>query len=572
MYTIMCDGYTLHDSLSDECFLLDPKVHLAVNSACEASFTILPDHPNYDTLERLKSVIEVKDGTTSIFRGRILEERTTFDNRKEVQVEGVLGFTNDTVCPPFDLQDESVFPINSGPNVVSIFLAWVLEQHNAHVKEWQKIKLGNVSVTDPNNVLVRSSEEWLSTWEVLDTRLFNSSLGGYMYIRYEADGNYLDYVAEFPLTNAQHITLDTNMLDFGRETLSDEFYTAIFPRGATYTVTDPETNEDYDHTVTLADLENPSALVGDPNMEVVDRVYVCHIPSKEERGWIVAPLGETVWDEVFEPMNLLRKAEQYLGQISTLFKATIEIRAVDLQLTNSSIQSFRAFRNVVVDDVAHLANGLTYPLTELEIDITNPQNTVITVGESTRTLTGSIGQSERVQSEKWEDVTNKISGAKRDVERIKETQRNMATAIQTSAQAIVANAIQELITTGEVGELRTVTESLVQQTANALTATFSVLAERVNEIEQDYQYNRSEISKYIRFSVDGIEIGSRQSPLKLTLDNDEICFTQNNQVIGRWTGDKFYTGSVHVRVDEFARFGKFQFLPRSDGSLQFQKV
>lgn len=84
------------------------------------------------------------------------------------------------------------------------------------------------------------------------------------------------------------------------------------------------------------------------------------------------------------------------------------------------------------------------------------------------------------------------------------------------------------------------------------------------------KYN--EIYKYMRFTVNGIEIGSNTNPLKLTLDNEAIKFENNGKVIGSWDGSNFYTGDIIVELNQRAQFGNFAFVPRSDKSLMFLKV
>lgn len=84
------------------------------------------------------------------------------------------------------------------------------------------------------------------------------------------------------------------------------------------------------------------------------------------------------------------------------------------------------------------------------------------------------------------------------------------------------------------------------------------------------KYN--EIYKYMRFTVNGIEIGSSTNPLKLILDNEAIKFENNEKVIGKWDGSNFYTGDIIVELNQRAQFGNFAFVPRSDKSLMFLKV
>ena len=80
--------------------------------------------------------------------------------------------------------------------------------------------------------------------------------------------------------------------------------------------------------------------------------------------------------------------------------------------------------------------------------------------------------------------------------------------------------------------------------------------------------------EYIEFlGESAISIGAKGSPLVLELDNETgITFKKNGHPIAWWDGNDLYTGNIHVRVEERARFGNFSFIPRSDGSLSFLKV
>ena len=109
-----------------------------------------------------------------------------------------MAFLLDTVIRPFDFPNDDQFSSldYDHDNVIEYFLNWVLENHNNQAKDFQKIKLGTVTVTDPNNYIARSSIEYLNCFEVIKTRLLEL-LGGYLRVRYELDEIYLDYIEDF---------------------------------------------------------------------------------------------------------------------------------------------------------------------------------------------------------------------------------------------------------------------------------------------------------------------------------------------------------------------------------------
>ena len=368
MYQIRCDDYVLYDHRDDNLIVLNPKCNLEVNKVGGGSFTILSDHPYYGALKKLKSIFEIRQDDDTIFRGRMTVDSRDFHNRYYVDLEGVLAFTNDSIVEPFNFPED--FPsATSADNIVEYFLKWLIEDvHNGQVEDWQKLKVGTVTVTDPNNYITRSSEKYLHTWDILKSKLFDSELGGYLCIRYEADGSYVDYLSSFPLTNTQPIKLGENMLDMENESDASETYSAILPIGK--------------DGLTLVELED-----GDLTDDLVKTgKFIYSKSAVEAYGWICVPVGDSTWNDVTKVDNLKTKGMNYLTGTGMLLSNTITVKAVDLHFSDDQIQSFRIYRNILVDSPAHGVSGVSYPLTKLDIDIFNPQNTTITVGATSRTL------------------------------------------------------------------------------------------------------------------------------------------------------------------------------------------
>ena len=372
MYHITCDGLPLMDWRDNDLVLVNPKVKLEVNTVGEGSFTIYKNHPYYDKLKKLKSVFEVTDENGVIFRGRATGDTVDFDHGMFVDLEGAMAYFNDSIVRSFNypddfLEDADYIAAANNGNVVAFFLGWLIDNHNAQVQDFQKMKLGNVTVTDPNNYLSRSSSEYASTWEVLKAKLFDSSLGGYLCIRYEDDGNYIDYLAEFTETNSQEIAFGENLLDLKSETEASETYSAIIPIGVIGLTIEG-----------LADKDLTDDLV-----KVGDTIYSRQ--AVEQYGWIYAPTSETTWEDVTDDSNLLKKGANWLLNRGSLLNA-MEATAVDLHFTDKQVESLRIYRNVNVHSSPHGISE-TLPLAKLEIDLLNPQNTKITVGKTLMSLT-----------------------------------------------------------------------------------------------------------------------------------------------------------------------------------------
>lgn len=404
MYRVTCDGFPLMDWRDNDLYLIAPKVRLEVNTVCEGSFTIYKQHPNFDKIARMKSVIEVSDETGVLFRGRVTGYSAEFDNGMDVDVEGALAYFNDSVVRPFSFpndfkNDADYIAAKDSGNVIAFFLGWLIDNHNAQVEDFQKLKLGNVTVTDPNNYIYRYSSGHASTWDTLRSRLFDSSLGGYLCIRYEADGNYIDYLSEFTEINSQEIVYGENLLDLTREADASDIYTAMLPVGA--------------DGLTIADLAD-----GDWSADIVkfgDSIY--SRKAVAQYGWIYAPVSESTWGDVTLAANLLTKAAERLGG-NGVPASFVEATAVDLHFTDAQVESLRIYKNVRVHSAPH---GLyeIFPLSKLEIDLNDPRQTKITVGKRVASLSEMTVQLvEKKISTLAEDISKTYSTFDQTDERI----------------------------------------------------------------------------------------------------------------------------------------------------------
>jgi hypothetical protein len=238
MYQLKYKDYILHDMrLADEKLIIrDPSVKLAVSKAGEMSFTVDAEHPYLSNLRRMSGLVELLDGTLPIYRGRITSDTKDFYGAHKIETEGIMAVLNDSIIPPFNFpedfaEDDPYKAAAASGNVVEFFFRWILSQHNAQVTAEQQIKPGVITVSDQNNYITRSSEEYATAMSTISDKLIKSALGGYLLIRYEDDGNYLDYYAALPLTNTQSVEFAENLLDLSSETDGTNIYTAILPEG-----------------------------------------------------------------------------------------------------------------------------------------------------------------------------------------------------------------------------------------------------------------------------------------------------------------------------------------------------
>ena len=403
MYRITCDGHPLLDARDEDYILGNPRVKNEVNTVGEGSFKIYFNHPNFNQLIPLRSIFEVADEYGVIFRGRMTEDTKDFDNGKDVDLEGAMSYFNDSIIRPYvfptDFEENAEYQAAAAESpeqaaidggVVRFLLKWYIDRHNEQVEPFQRFKLGRVTVYDKNNYIERADSNYPSAWKELSDKLFNSSLGGYLCIRYEADGNYIDYLREFTEVNEQGITYGENMLDITKNADASTTYSAIIPLGAESSQSNGEVYEGmYGDIVggSTSKLTIKGLPDGNITNDIVKKGDTLYSKSAVAAyGWRYAPIDETTWDDVKEPANLQAKGVEFLSGDSTKIPNTIKVMAVDMNCTDAQIRSFRIYKKIPVYTPAHGIND-TFDLTALDIDLLNPQNTKITVGKTVMTMT-----------------------------------------------------------------------------------------------------------------------------------------------------------------------------------------
>lgn len=513
MYQLKYKNYILYDPrLADEKLIVrDPSVKLAVSKAGEMSFTVDSEHPYLSNLRRMSGLVELLDGTFPIYRGRITSDTKDFYGAHKIETEGIMAVLNDSIIPPFNFpedfaEDDSYKAAAASGNVVEFFFRWILSQHNAQVTAEQQIKPGVVTVSDPNNYIARSSEEYATAMTTISDKMLKSSLGGNLLIRYEDDGNYLDYYAALPLTNTQTVEFAENLLDLSSETDGADIYTAILPEGK--------------DGLTIGNLPD-----GDLTDDLVKSGKIIYSKSG------VATYGRITrhikWDDVTVDTNLRSKAKAALADNGLSMPETITCKAVDLGWKDG-IQHFRVGRMTALVSTPH-GYSASYPLMELAPDILDPGNTQITLGATQRTYTGSqidaarnVGN--RIESTRKE-LTDRVDGSASQV--IQATQQQI-TDLQQNVNSIILSALENYVETGDFNSYKEEVSTKLSVLTDQLSIDITKVTERIDNVNGDLQSKYNEITKAFRFTSDGLIIGESGNEILLRLDNDVLQFVRNN--------------------------------------------
>jgi hypothetical protein len=224
---------------------------------------------------------------------------------------------------------------------------------------------------------------------------------------------------------------------------------------------------------------------------------------------------------------------------------------------------------------SHGVSGVSYPLTTLDIDLFNPQNTVITAGISFRTMTDVNAKNHSSSVERIEIAEKDIAKNRTETSAVQNQVVTQYTQLLNDAKGITASALEEFVETGEFHELREYTESELKLVPDKISASFNQSKELIDDVNGDLQKVIENLEKHFGFTIDGLVIKAGEGDMELLLDNDVIRFRKNGVEFGWWDGTNFHTGNIFVDVEEQAQFGNYAFVPYADeetDGLDFVRV
>lgn len=321
MFRIYADGQAIHhpNLFAKGVSVVDPELHEALNTHGSLRFSLPKSNPFFRKLSTRKTMITVHDDDGLRWRGRVISIERGMAAKEEVYCEGALAFMTDTIYRPFVYRG----------TVVGL-LQQIIANHNIQVDSDRQFVIGSVTVTDPNDYILRSSENAQKTWDLITDALLDR-LGGYLSVRYEGRVTYIDYLENIGNESTQSIEFGKNLLDMVQQNSAEEVVTCLIPYGAEYDENDadhyepePQSGSWDGNRVTIRSVNDGLDYVeSEAGVEVFGRVW-----------------GTEVWDDVTQPQNLLTKA---LARVEELVKAaiTVSAKAVDLHLIDTDVEAFR---------------------------------------------------------------------------------------------------------------------------------------------------------------------------------------------------------------------------------------
>lgn len=387
MYKVHCDNKLLYRERINAFMIHNPKLSLEINKAGTFDFTIYPNHPRFNGLEKMRSIITVHNNNDKLlFRGRILNVEKGWLNQKEVSCEGDLAFLNDSI-----VIDSYEWDTDSTAKTIEEAMTFYLENHNEQMRmidgvdeddyivTFKTFKLRLIGWSDDKIVRINSNG-YETTWESIERLV--KEYGGYLYTTYENDSAYLNYVKEFgEVVLNQPIEFGRNLLDFSHSANGEDIFTGILPLGG------------------MSSVENAGRIT--INTKNNDSPYLLDNEAAKNFGVILKKIefndvvdkGEEYSDYCPEDI-LLEKGKEHMKNAG-LVAEEIEISAVDLSILNKDFDSFRIGTQISVYDPNHgiyeTKDGVRcprlYQVRKLDIDLLSPDKNKITVGSTGQSLT-----------------------------------------------------------------------------------------------------------------------------------------------------------------------------------------
>ena len=390
--------------------ILSGSIKQAQNAVNEFTFVIPMQNDLYQKLIPFQSIVQVVNlyDEEVEFEGRVLSvsnKMTSTGFVQEIVCEDFLSFLHDSTQQYQKLK-------NSGAEA---YLREILNQHNAQVENYKQIRLGSVTVKSLTDKPWRYLG-YESTWDTIRDRIV-SNIGGYLTLRREKSGFYLDWTSSIGKNQESPIQLGRNIKSASREISFDGIATQIMPIGADEKNSQnrsSDNKEEQGPDVTRKQIDISSVNGGKIWLEDAELVA--------KFGVIRKPV---IWTEIDNPQVLKNRGIQYLrNQRIALAKWTVS--AVERYLIDSRYVKFKIGNTHPILN-APLSGIERLQIIEKKIDVLNPQSVDLVIGSKSQSLSAyqlqsqeAIESIERVKANQYiESKREKLLALTSELERLR---------------------------------------------------------------------------------------------------------------------------------------------------------
>ena len=348
MYTIYSDGKLVYaPHLSDAgCGVFTPQLTVELNKAGSLAFVMPPDNVMYDSINKLSSIITVKQDDNELFRGRVLNDEKDFYNQKKNYCEGELAFLIDSIQRPYTYTG----------TVANLFRKFI-SNHNSRVEDTKKFTVGTISVTNSDKEITVEGEGYCTTMDAITDKLLEV-YGGYLVTRGSGNTRYIDWVETSGDNSSQSIEFGYNLLDVTEYISGEDLFTVLVPIGKRQT----NDNGDFTGYVNISSVNN--------GKDYIENATAVSLFGRIETS--------ESWSEVEDPSELKTLGEAYLSKCIEL-AVTLTVKAIDLNLLDVNYERIRLGDWVRVVSPPHNLDKW-FQCTKIVYDLIDPEKTEYVFG------------------------------------------------------------------------------------------------------------------------------------------------------------------------------------------------
>lgn len=497
MYQLTYDSKILFDPYMQSTAITDAKYTGKSNSVSYLDFSIAPNHPLYNTIEKDKGLVEFYSDNVLKFRGKINEIEIDDYGYKIVACNSVLQYLNHT-----RVRSYSTVPGDAdltAPTSVEGYFQWLIDQHNLHVKDASErfeVGVNQGAALDKNDYILRSNDNYPTTLDEINDKVLDS-LGGYLFVEYKDDRNILNLYADVHSTNSQIIDFGSNILSISYKENDDELYTVVIPRGGT-----PEKKEGDTKDPKPINIKNLPDNTFDTDSDIVksgDCVY--SLSATKRYGYREYYYSN---NDILDPSNLLKAAVLQL-RLQMSPKVTIETKAIDLSIAYPGYEQLNISDACRVRSARHNLDDY-FMLSEMELDLNDPSQTTYTFGDEYVSLVGRqsnyLKQINSSIDRNYEDVNTAMSYGKAAAKladtanKTADAANNTAVKANDKAQKATEDAFNANTTANKAQSTATTAKNTADK-AQATATEAKTTADSANKAAEELKKKTAEIDKQV---------------------------------------------------------------------------
>lgn len=358
-------GSLLHETQLDGDKVSAGRLEQSLSDIGTFEFELMYDHPLYNQIEPITGLVKIvnKYDKEVEFYGRVLKPDAGMDSSglfaKTFVCESVLGY----------LQDSTQTFQRVPNNGVEDYFRRIIDVHNSQVEPHKRFKVGRVTILNQSDTPYRYIG-YDTTFETIKTYLIGR-LGGYIHLRLEDDGMYLDYLRSVGEEMESPIQLGTNIETARRELDLSNLITRLVPLGADL---DKDTRDEETGQYVVRERVTINSVNGGKN-------YVEDAELVKQFGIIQRPMD---WTEIKDARILLQRGQQYMQNQKIAISAW-SVSVVELYLIDQSFEKFKVGNTHPIDN-APLSGVERLQIIKKVIDVTQPESVDLTIGADSMTL------------------------------------------------------------------------------------------------------------------------------------------------------------------------------------------